>query len=211
MDGSVLKEKWSFKIWGWLSLVNWIGALILSLLLKLPPRKLELLFYEVSFSSEVALHLCKSTIQPYMECCCYVWAGAPSWCLELLDKLQKWICRTVGHSSCCLELLDKLQKWICRTVGPSFAASLECFAHHRNVASLSLVYRYYFRRCSSELAQLVPLPCSWKSLLVILIDCMTFLSPFLDLRGMSILRVSFITQLGSGILCLQNAFLWPIS
>ena len=71
-----------------------------------------------------------------MEYCCHVWAGAPS---------------------CYLELLDKLQKRICRTVGPSLAASLEPLAHRRNVASLSLFYRYYFGRCSSELAQLVPL------------------------------------------------------
>ena len=72
-----------------------------------------------------------------MEYCCDVWAGAPS---------------------CYLELLDKLQKWICRTVGPSLAASLEPLAHRQNVASLSLFYRYYFGRCSSELAELVPLP-----------------------------------------------------
>ena len=32
--------------------------------------------------------------------------------------------------------------------------------HRRNVASLSLFYRYYFGRCSSELAQLVSLPYS---------------------------------------------------
>ena len=38
--------------------------------------------------------------------------------------------------------------------------SLEPLAHRRNVASLSLFYRYYFRRCSSELAQLVPVPYS---------------------------------------------------
>ena len=56
-----------------------------------------------------------------------------------------------------MELLDKLQKQIYRTVGPSLAASLEPLAHRRNVASLSLFYRYYFGRCSSELAQLVPL------------------------------------------------------
>ena len=78
-------------------------------------------------------------MQPCMEYCCHVWAGAPS---------------------CYLELLDKLQKWICRTVGPSLAASLEPLAHRQNVASLSLFYRYYFGRCSCELAQLVPLPCS---------------------------------------------------
>ena len=59
--------------------------------------------------------------------------------------------------SCNLELLDKLQKQICMIVGPSLAASLEPLAHHRNVASLSLFYRYCFGRCSSELAQLVPL------------------------------------------------------
>ena len=87
-------------------------------------------------SPEVALYLYKSTIRPCMEYCCHVWAGAPS---------------------CYLDLLDKLQKRISRIVGPSLAASLEPLAHHWNVASLSLFYRYYFGRCSSELAQLVPL------------------------------------------------------
>ena len=87
-------------------------------------------------SPEVALYLYKSTIQPCTEYCCYVWAGAPS---------------------CYLELLDKLQKWKSRTVGPSLVASLEPLAHCQNVASLSFFYRYYFGRCSSELPQLVPL------------------------------------------------------
>ena len=54
-----------------------------------------------------------------------------------------------------LELLDNLQKRICKTVGPSLVASLEPFSHRRNVASLSLFRRYNFGRCSSELAQLV--------------------------------------------------------
>ena len=58
------------------------------------------------------------------------------------------------------ELLDKLQKLICRTAGPSLDASLEPLAHHRNVASLSLFYRHYLGRCSSELAHLVALPYS---------------------------------------------------
>ena len=40
MDGSVVEEKSSFKMLGF-SLLNWIGALILSLLPKLPSRKLE--------------------------------------------------------------------------------------------------------------------------------------------------------------------------
>ena len=70
--------------------------------------------------------------------------------------LSSW----AGASSCYLELLDKLQKRICRTVGPSLAASLEPLTHHHNVASLSFFYRYYFGRCLSELAQLVPPPYS---------------------------------------------------
>ena len=41
MDGSILEEKSSFKMLGLTSLLNWIWALTLSLLLKLPPRKLE--------------------------------------------------------------------------------------------------------------------------------------------------------------------------
>ena len=72
-----------------------------------------------------------------MEYRCHVWADAPS---------------------CLLDLSDKLEKGICRTVGPSVAASLEPVVHLRNVASLSLFYKYYFGRCLLELAQLVPLP-----------------------------------------------------
>ena len=95
-----LRKNNILRCWGRLSLLNWIGALALSLLLKLPPR------------------------------------------------------------NCYLELLDKLQKRICRTVDPSLAASLEPLAHRRNLASLSLFYRSKFGRCSSELAQLVRLPYS---------------------------------------------------
>ena len=50
--------------------------------------------------------------------------------------------------------ISYIQKRIC----PSLAASLEPLAHRRNVASLSLFYRYYFGRCSSKLVELVPLP-----------------------------------------------------
>ena len=74
---------------------------------------------------------------------------------------HKYCCHVkTGAPSCYLGLLDKLQKRICRAVGLSLAASLETLAHCWNVASLSLFYRYYFDRCSSELAQLVPLPYS---------------------------------------------------
>ena len=120
-----------------------------------------------------------------MEYYCHVWAGAPS---------------------CYLELLDKLHKRICRAVGPSLAASLEPLAHRQNVASLSLFYRYYFG-CPSEDVHL-----NWLiwfhflilkgGLLVILIDCMIFLSPFLNVTRMSMSTVPFLAQLNSGVLCL---------
>ena len=57
-------------------------------------------------------------------------------------------------------MLEKLQKWVCRTVGSSLAASLEPLAHCWNVASLSLFYSYYFGRCLYELADIISLPCS---------------------------------------------------
>ena len=133
--GLFLKKNHFFRCLGWISLLNCIGALALSLLLKLPPRKLiRSMKY---LSPEVALYLCKSTIWP---------------CLEMLLCLA-------GAPSCYLELLEKLQ--ICWTVGPSLAASLEPLAHHRNEASVSLFYRYYFGRCLSELAKLVPFAYSW--------------------------------------------------
>ena len=50
------------------------------------------------FSPEVALNLFKSTIRHCVEYCCHVWNGAPSCYLEMLDKLQKQIFRTVGLS-----------------------------------------------------------------------------------------------------------------
>ena len=63
----------------------------------------------------------------------------------------------------------------------------------------SLFYSYYFGRCSSELAQHVPLV---EGLLLILIGCMIFLSPFPDVTRMSMSTVFFLAQLDSGILCL---------
>ena len=120
------------------SKLDW-GSYIISIA-KTASKKIGALIRSMKFlSREVALYLYKTTIRPCMEYCCHVWAGA---------------------HSCYLELLDKLQKRICRIVGSSLAASLEPLAHRRKAASLSVFYRYYFRRCSSELAQLVPLPFS---------------------------------------------------
>ena len=49
--GLFLRKNYLLRWWGWISLLNWITVLTLSLLPKLPPRKLELdFFYDVSFS-----------------------------------------------------------------------------------------------------------------------------------------------------------------
>ena len=141
MDGSVLEEKISFKMLGltFSSKLDW-GSYIVSIAKTASKKKIGALIRSMKFlSPEVALYLYKSTVRPGMEYCCHVWASAPS---------------------CYLELLDKIQKQVCRTVGPSFAASLGPLAHRRNVASLSLFCRYYFGRCSAALAELVPLPYS---------------------------------------------------
>ena len=47
--GLFLRKNHLLRCWGWLSLLNWIGALILFLLLKLPPRKLQPWFVFLSF------------------------------------------------------------------------------------------------------------------------------------------------------------------
>ena len=126
MDGSVLEEKSSFKLLGLTlsSKLDW-GSYINSIV-KIGSKKIGALIRSMKLRSpEVALYLYKSTIRPCMEFCCHIWAGAPSFYLELLDKLQKRICRTVGSS---------------------LATSLESLAHRRNVANLSLFYRCYFGR-----------------------------------------------------------------
>ena len=65
---------------------------------------------------------------------------------------------SVGAPNCYLDMLDKLKKRICRTAGISLAASLEPFPHHRSATSFSLFCRYYFDKCSSEMAEMVPFP-----------------------------------------------------
>ena len=99
MDGSVLEEKSPFKMLGltFSSKLYW-GSYIISIA-KTSTKKIGALICSMKFiSPEVALYLYKSTICPYMEYCCQVWVGVPSCYLELLDKLQKQIWRTVGPS-----------------------------------------------------------------------------------------------------------------
>ena len=90
MDGPVPDEKSSFKM---LALtpslkLDW-GSSIISFA-KTATKQIGALIRPMkSFSPEVALHLYKSTIRSCMEYCCQVWADAPNYFLEFLDKLQK--------------------------------------------------------------------------------------------------------------------------
>ena len=83
------------------------------------------------------LYLYKATIRPMMEHCCHLWAGAPKTQLSLLDRVEKRLKNLVG-----IELANELQPLSVR----------------RDVASLSLFYRYYFGKCSQSLHECVPKP-----------------------------------------------------
>ena len=184
MNGFVLQENSSFKMLTltFSSKLDW-GPYIISID-KTASKKIGALIRSMKFLFlEVALYLYKSviTIQPCMEYCCHIWAGA---------------------LSCYLELLGKLQKQICRIVGPSPAASFEPLAHCCNVASLRLFSRHYFGRCSSQLDQLVPLPFSRGRSTRYSDRSHDFSVPFLDVRRMSVSTVSFLARLNSVILCL---------
>ena len=114
------------------------------------------LFCKVSFSWDVARYVYKSTIWPYMEYCCHVWADAPSCYLEFVDKLQCW------SFTCCL----------CWTLGSLWKCSIFCYMCI-TVVDIHLNWLNLFHFLIIE-----------KGLLVILIDCMVFLSPFLDVTRM---------------------------
>ena len=105
MDGSVLEEISSFKVLAltFSSKLDW-GSYIISIA-KTTSKKTGALIPSLKLlPPEVALYLYKSTTRPCMEYCCHFWAGAPTFYLDLLDKLQKRICRTVSSSNmqdCC--------------------------------------------------------------------------------------------------------------
>ena len=179
MDGSVLEEKSSFKMLGltFSSKLDW-GFYIISIA-KTVSKKIRALIRSMKFlSSEVALYFHKSTIRPCMEYCCHVWAGLLSGTVRLATKMNMQDCWSF---TCCLS---------------------EPLAHRRNVASLSLFYRYYFGRCSSELAQLVPLPYSRGRSTCYSDRLHDFSVTIFRCYKMTISTVSFLAQLDSGILCL---------
>ena len=109
IGGSILEQKSSFKMLG-LTFSSKLdrGSYIISTA-DTAFKKTGALICFMFFPPEVALYLYKFTIRSCMEYCCHVWAGAPNFYLELLDKLRKRISRTVGP-----HLLPLLNPWVPR-------------------------------------------------------------------------------------------------
>ena len=81
-------------------------------------KKIGALIYFVKFlSSEVVFYLCETIIKPDMEYCCHIWAGVPS---------------------CFLNILDILQKKLCKKFGLLLGVYLESLVHNQSAASLNL-------------------------------------------------------------------------
>ena len=136
MSGTTLEESSSIRLVG-LTLskdLTW-NEYISSIAKKASMKVGSLYRARRCLSPEVILHLYKSLIRPCMEYCCHIWAGA---------------------SVSMLNMLDRIQRRVIYMVGPKLSSNLQSLSHRRNVASLSLFYRYYNGMCSSELSTLVP-------------------------------------------------------
>ena len=118
------------RCWGWLSLLNWIGA----------SSKLDCGSFIIS--------IVKSTSKKIGDLILL-------WSFFLLKFLCVSINLLYGHAWNTVVvsgLVLLVATWDYRTAGSSLATSLELLVNRWNVASLSLFYRYYFCICLSELA-----------------------------------------------------------
>ena len=159
-------------------------------MLKLPPRKMEPWFILCSFFLLRLLII--SVNLPY----------SPEWNTVFMSGCMllapAWICyinyrnRYVGLLV--LHLLPLLNPWFIVKMWPGSEFSIGI-----NLVDVCLNWLNWF-----HFFILVAGP------FFILIGFMSFQSPIVDVTRMSISTVSFLTHLNFGILCLQNAFLWPM-
>ena len=188
--GLFLGKNHLLRCWGWRFLLNWIRALTLSLLLTLPPKKIEHWF--VLWSSLLLRLLSISVNLPYT----HAWnTVAMSW---LVPPVVAWDCLINyknGYAGLLvLHLLPLLNPWC---IVKMWLA--EVFFIGITLVDVHLNWLNWFHFLFLE-----------GGVLIILIDCMTFLSSFLDATRMYMPTVSFLEQLDSGIISLQNAFFWPM-
>ncbi|VEN38199.1 unnamed protein product [Callosobruchus maculatus] len=103
---------------------------------KTASQKLGVLFRcRKLYTPEQLLLLYKAQIRPSLEYCSHMWVCAPKCTLRLLDTIQKRVIR----------LIDT----------PYLTKDLHTQEHRKRVADLSLFYRFYHGRCSSELFQIL--------------------------------------------------------
>ena len=138
MSGSILQEKDSVSLLGLTVSSDLSWKPYLQKVSKKAAQRIGSLYRASRYlSPESILYLFNATIRPLMENCCHLWAGAPKTHLQLLDRVEKRAKNLMGQ-----QLANKL---LPLSVG-------------RDVASLSLFYRYYFGKCSSALCENVPKP-----------------------------------------------------
>ena len=136
MNGSTLTESSHIRLLGLTLSQNFTWNSYIESIAKSAAMKVGSFFRVRHFlSPESIIYIYKATIRPCLEYCCHLWAGASAHCLHLLDRIQKRLVNLVG---------------------PDLCTNLHPLSHRRNVASLSLFYKYFYGQCSSDLHQLTP-------------------------------------------------------
>ena len=136
MKGKELPECDSFRMLGLNFCGNFKWTSYIQSIAKAAIKKIGSLYRAREYLTPISiLYLYKATIRPCIEYCCHLWAGAPASLLNLLDRIQKRVCNLIG---------------------PNLSSLLQPLSHRRNVASLSLFYKYFHGHCSQELSSLVP-------------------------------------------------------
>ena len=136
MKGKELPESECFRMLGLNFSKDFTWTSYIESIAKAATKKVGSLYRAQKFLTPLTiLYLYKATIRPCIEYCCHLWAGAPATLLSLLDRIQKRICNLIG---------------------PDISSKLQSLSHRRNVASLSLFYKYFNGQCSQELSDLVP-------------------------------------------------------
>ena len=123
MNGAELPENSHFRLLGLTFSNDFSWNNYIESIAKSAAMKVGSLYRARNFlSPESILYLYKATIRPCIEYCCHIWAGA---------------------SADCLSLLDRIQRRITNIIGPDLSSNFQSLSHRRNVASLSLFYKYF--------------------------------------------------------------------